>query len=74
MKIKKMKKCFSEKKTKNSDNYNEKKVMGEDKNSKRHSHHHHHHKHKYDHNRSKSKKKKIKELEINKKNKEYSDD
>ena len=71
---KKNEEMFLRKKTKNSDNYNEKKVMGEDKNSKRHSHHHHHHKHKYDHNRSKSKKKKIKELEINKKNKEYSDD
>ena len=71
---KKNEEMFLRKKTKNSDNYNEKKVMGDDKSSKRHSHHHHHHKHKYDHNRSKSKKKKIKELEINKKNKEYSDD
>ena len=70
---KKNEEMFLRKKTKNSDNYNEKKVMGDDKSSKRHSHHHHH-KHKYDHNRSKSKKKKIKELEINKKNKEYSDD
>ena len=65
---KKSEEIFLGKKTKNSDNYNEKKLMGDDKSSKMHSHyhHHHHHKHKHHHNKSKSKNKKTKDLESNK--------
>ena len=70
------KKEFLGKKIKNNDNYNEKKLMGDDKSSKRHSHHHHHHHHKHNHhhNKSKNKNKKIKDLENNNKSKEYSKD
>ena len=73
---KKKEDIFLGKKVKNNDNYNEKKLMGDDKSSKRHSHHHHHHHHKHNHhhNKSKNKNKKIKDLENNNKSKEYSKD
>ena len=73
---KKKEDIFLGKKIKNNDNYNEKKLMGDDKSSKRHSHHHHHHHHKHNHhhNKSKNKNKKIKDLENNNKSKEYSKD